>query len=492
MFGRISSRRSPRHVICPAAARRPVVESLERRSLLAAAVGSVELVNGVLEVSGTNRNDTIVLAANADPTKVDVTLNGATTTHDLGPVTGGVRVNGGNGNDTLTVSAALSVAVTVLGGNGKDVLAGGDGDDSLDGGNGNDSLAGGGGDDSLYGGNGNDSLDGQAAADLLRGDNGADRLSGGDGDDDCDGGRGNDRESGDAGNDTLAGGSNNDSLSGGGGDDVLRGDAGNDSLQGDDGDDDVDGDSGRDDVDGGEGADDIGGGPGKDKVRGGNGRDRFRGDDDSRERGDRGDDDDDDVLVAPAALPEAVQTALAQQFPGATVTKAEVESDDGQVRGYEVSFTAGGESGKAEFNADGQLREAEIPFPLLPQAVRDAFNAAQPGATVTRVQAERSAATGDLLYKVRFVSGSSLVKVTYRADGTVASGDGPDDGDDTLAFGELPAAVQSAINAIAPGATFREIERETDDGQVIYKVKILTANGSEREYELTADGTFVD
>src|SRR4051812_43149644 len=114
------------------------VETLEDRRLL-----SASLASGLLTVTGTRKSDNIVLAVNADKTKLVVTTNGTAEEFAIADITAGVKVLGGNGKDHLTVSSdngGLDLNVTLVGGNGKDLLTGGNGDDALSGGNGNDTL----------------------------------------------------------------------------------------------------------------------------------------------------------------------------------------------------------------------------------------------------------------------------------------------------------------------------------------------------------------
>lgn len=182
------------------------VESLESRELLACVLGpgaTYDAVTGVLAVAGTNGGDNIaVLVQATDPDSVPgsgdetsdliVTRNGnqvasCSLLDALAPVSTLV-IDGGNGNDNITVDDAVLVAVQADGGNGQDSIDGGGGNDSLSGGNGKDLLAGAAGDDLLDGGNGADNLDGGTGADLVNGGNGPDTLTDPDGDQGLDGG----------------------------------------------------------------------------------------------------------------------------------------------------------------------------------------------------------------------------------------------------------------------------------------------------------------
>jgi Ca2+-binding RTX toxin-like protein len=194
---------------------------------------------------------------------------------------------------------------TILGGGGKDVLAGTPeadvivafgGDDVIKARGGDDLVCAGGGKDEVYGQGGADRIRGEGEADTLIGGAGQDRLKGGKGPDTLVGKGGADRLFGQPGNDELEGTGGNDRLSGGAGndtvtfvtapgsvvvrisqgsvqghgkdvltgieaargsvhDDVLVGDGGDNSLWGDAGDDVLRGKKGEDRLDGGGGAD---------------------------------------------------------------------------------------------------------------------------------------------------------------------------------------------------------------------------------------------
>jgi Ca2+-binding RTX toxin-like protein len=231
----------------------------------------------------------------------------------------GVVVQGGDGNDALTVLAKTTeiAGAKLLGDAGDDVLTGADSGDSLDGGEGNDRLAGARGGDDMSGGAGNDALvwNNGDASDFIEGDAGNDatevngnptqgdtftlepnagritfrrtnlvtftldasterfEVNGLGGNDSTsasagvgaltllsiDGGAGVDTVSGSDGPDLILGGEANDILNGGGGDDRIAGDRGNDTMSGGAGDDALvwnNGD-GTDVVNGDDGRDDV-------------------------------------------------------------------------------------------------------------------------------------------------------------------------------------------------------------------------------------------
>jgi Ca2+-binding RTX toxin-like protein len=186
------------------------VESLESRNLLACVLGAgatYDAVSGILNVAGTNGSDNIaVLVQATDPDSLPgtgdetsdlvVTRNGSPVAScsllDAAAPINRLVIDGGNGNDTITVDDAVLVSVQANGGNGQDVIDGGGGNDTLSGGNGKDSLDGAAGDDQVDGGNGADNLQGGLGVDILNGGNGPDTLADPDGDQGLDGGHGPD------------------------------------------------------------------------------------------------------------------------------------------------------------------------------------------------------------------------------------------------------------------------------------------------------------
>jgi Ca2+-binding RTX toxin-like protein len=233
----------------------------------------VEIVNGVLRVTGTEGNDDI---------KVD----------DRGPTAGNVIVTRNGASGTFTRSQFTRIEIRGLGGNDKlhgfvfsqtgdnnqpnlpMLVHGGAGDDELVGGNGNDTLLGLEGNDTLFGLPGDDLLDGGQGADLMTGGTGADTVdyhfrnsavfvdfAGGNNDGPA--GEGdtvsadNEHIIGGNGNDTLIGNDNPNFIRGGPGNDTIRGGGGNDTLVGDGGQDRLFGEGGNDFLDARDGITDL-------------------------------------------------------------------------------------------------------------------------------------------------------------------------------------------------------------------------------------------
>jgi Ca2+-binding RTX toxin-like protein len=266
----------------------------------------------------------------------------------------GIDVNGGDGNDSITVIAKDDQVggVKLSGDAGDDVLTGADSGDSLDGGDGNDRLIGGKGGDDMNGGAGNDTM----------------VWNNGDGSDFVDGGDGNDTTEvngsptlGDAfklapdtqagqvkfqrtnlGTFTIVGASERFQVNGLGGNDTVDGGVGTGArtlLS-------VDGGAGNDTVTGSDGSDLIVGGEGNDVLSGGAGDDRIV--------GDRGADtmnggDGDDTLVW-------------NNGDGTDVMNGDAGSDDVEVNGAPAAgdaFTVAPNGGRIKFN-----RTNLVPFSL--------------------------------------------------------------------------------------------------------------------------------
>jgi Ca2+-binding RTX toxin-like protein len=290
-------------------------EQLETRRLM-----SVSLVNGNLQVNGTDNADIITVGRNPLSGQIWVNDNGVVSYFAEAGVNV-VEVYALGGNDQVEGSDLVNKPLWLFGYGGNDTLRGGGANDNLVGHDGNDVLEGRGGNDDLHGGTGVDTVDYSATnanlhidlddsaddtgvgTDNVRSDvenviagSGSDSIYGSEGDNHIQGGGGTDNIYGYGGNDTLDGGmvgsalgqnTGDDYLSGGGGNDTLYasdygdctlfGSSGNDRMYGFAGDDSLNGSSGNDTCYGGDGNDTVTGSADDDWVYGNDGDDRVDG-----------------------------------------------------------------------------------------------------------------------------------------------------------------------------------------------------------------------
>ncbi|MBL7261854.1 calcium-binding protein [Paractinoplanes lichenicola] len=182
----------------------------------AATTGIVQVVGGniVTYTAATGKANTVVLTRSGNRVTVD----------DVYGIKAGTGCSAVSG-DVTKINCALKVApiwVRVDLGDGNDTLINNSGLGMTAWGRaGNDKITGGPLKDDVYGGDGVDSIWGLGGGDTLRGEGGADAISGGDGDDFLFGGAAGDRLLGGNGEDGLWGEAGNDVVDGGADDDVL-------------------------------------------------------------------------------------------------------------------------------------------------------------------------------------------------------------------------------------------------------------------------------
>lgn len=90
---------------------------------------------------------------------------------------------------------------------------------------------------------------------------------------------------------------------------------------------------------------------------------------------------------------------------------------------------------------------------------------------------------------------AAALAVAAAATGCKSAG-GHDDDDEkheAIAATALPQAVRDGFTKAYPGATIREVEKETyADGTVHYEIEYRGADGKDNEVELSAEGEVLD
>jgi Ca2+-binding RTX toxin-like protein len=169
------------------------IEQLEARQMFA-----VSLDQGVLEIVGTKKADSITLTIESTtPDQVTVTINRFVRRFALSDIDS-INIQAGQGDDFVQIDPGKNNlnqptrmygsggVDTLIGGTGRDRIYGGSQSDRINGGSARDILYGEAGADRIDGGNHNDSIDGGDDNDTLNGNGGVDRIFGSDGDDTID------------------------------------------------------------------------------------------------------------------------------------------------------------------------------------------------------------------------------------------------------------------------------------------------------------------
>src|SRR5262249_55951870 len=115
--------------------------------------------DGVLTLLGTTGTDTIQVTQ----TNGSIAISGVSQTFSTASV-GAIVIDGDQGNDIITVDAAISVPTWIYGGLGDDYIRGGSGVNHIYGGAGNDTIVGGSGSDVIFGGSGSNTISAPAGA----------------------------------------------------------------------------------------------------------------------------------------------------------------------------------------------------------------------------------------------------------------------------------------------------------------------------------------
>ncbi len=159
-------------------------------------------------------------------------------------------------------------------------------------------------------------------------------------------------------------------------------------------------------------------------------------------------------------------------------------------------------------NAKGN--EAKVGVSDLPAAVRAALEKEAPNGEIEEIEKEEK--DGKVVYEVDVKIEGKELELKIAADGTVLKkeaeeeeekeGEDRDEEDEededegvTVTLGDLPDAVKATLNGFiekeAPGAKIEEIEKEVEDGEVIYDIE-LEAGDKDIELEIAEDGTLLE
>jgi hypothetical protein len=152
---------------------RAILESLEERRMMS----SIALVNGLLTIQGDLNTPNVESATRIGSWGVMAYVNGESRVFKYQDVNQ-VDLNGGAGNDILTVDSSLNLPAVINGYGGSDTISAGAGVTQVHAGKGNDSVNAGAGSEVIYCGIGNDTVTGAATGDTIDGSAGSKNVNG--------------------------------------------------------------------------------------------------------------------------------------------------------------------------------------------------------------------------------------------------------------------------------------------------------------------------
>jgi hypothetical protein len=83
------------------------------------------------------------------------------------------------------------------------------------------------------------------------------------------------------------------------------------------------------------------------------------------------------------------------------------------------------------------------------------------------------------------------LSMAWILEARAAEGTASEEDEVTLAWDDLPQAVRATLEEKRPGERPNEIEKETENGKVVYGAE-YKVDGGEIEYELSEDGTVLE
>ncbi|MBN2376289.1 MAG: PepSY-like domain-containing protein [Sedimentisphaerales bacterium] len=236
----------------------------------------------------------------------------------------------------------------------------------------------------------------------------------------------------------------------------------------------------------------------------------------------------DDEEVSLDAVPAAVKATILEEADGAEVKEVEKEVEDGKVV-YEADIVVDGQEVEVKVAEDGTLLsreiddedeegdvdddededdeddedEVEVSLDEVPAVVKATILKEANGAEIKEI--EKEVEDGKVVYEAEFEVDGQEVEVEVAEDGTLLSreiddedevGDVDDDEDEDnedeveVSLDEVPAAVKATILKEANGAEVEEVEKEVEDGKVVYEAEFMV-DGQEVEIEVAEDGTLL-
>ena len=202
----------------------------------------------------------------------------------------------------------------------------------------------------------------------------------------------------------------------------------------------------------------------------------------SEDEDDEEDEDDNEQSLTFEELPENIADIVLALFPNIVPDEVEREEEDGVVV-YEIEGLNGEDEVSVEIAESGEVLELESELglsavPGLPEAVQEALSTTAAGAVIQEFKSKSR--DGNQIYKFEGILNDQELELSIAADGVVLSVESEardnedredDDNEQSLTFEELPESIADIVLALFPNLVPDEVEREEEDGVVVYEVE---------------------
>jgi len=145
-----------------------------------------------------------------------------------------------------------------------------------------------------------------------------------------------------------------------------------------------------------------------------------------------------------------------------------------------------------ENDNDNEDKDESIALSNVPAKVIEAANKAVSDGTIVTVEKETE--NGEEVYEVKMVvsyevkvTKDGIVKKVEKIGDNKEKDDDDNDKEEKVALSDVPAKVLDAANQAVPGGKIEEVEKDTENGEIIYCI-VKDVDGVKYEIDVTADG----
>jgi biopolymer transport protein ExbD len=208
-----------------------------------------------------------------------------------------------------------------------------------------------------------------------------------------------------------------------------------------------------------------------------------------------------DATISLNKLPAAVKATILAQSNGAEIKGIEKEDEDGKTV-YSADLIKGKATVEITVSEDGKFLDSETKIALsdAPDAVKATLTQEAKGSKLGKEIDKVTAADGAVTYEADVKIDGKKFEIQIDPDGKVLKREAEakekdekgekGEKDKKLTLDKVPAAVKAAILAQSNGAEIKGIEKEKEDGKIVYSADLIK-DKAKSEITVSEDGKFL-